>query len=245
MNGLKVTRNHPPVEGVDELDHANLHPGIWLAFGDINGHDFWRNKAAMEHVRFVSEPTIKDGQLRFATECRLKQSDGEPLCLLTNEYTLTARPNGWLLIWSAEFRADKLAVVFGDQEEMGFGARIATAFTEKNGGLIRSSTGKQTAKKTWGQAATWCDYSGSGPRSGGIMLMASPNNFRESWWHNRNYGAFVSNPFGRKAMKRGGVSAISIAPGDKMRITFGALIHDHQEFVAAAEYKAFTQMIAN
>ena len=199
LNGLKVTRNHPPVEGVDELDHSNLHPGIWLAFGDINGQDFWRNKAAMEHIRFVSDPTIKDGQLRFATECRLKKSDGEPLCLLTNEYTLTARPNGWLLIWSAEFRADKQTVVFGDQEEMGFGARMATAFTEKNGGVIRSSTGKQTAKKTWGQPANWCDYSGPDPDSGGIMLMASPKNFRQSWWHNRNYGAFVSNPFGRKS----------------------------------------------
>jgi putative membrane-bound dehydrogenase-like protein len=242
VNGLKVTRNHPPVEGIDELDHSNLHPGIWLAFGDINGSDFWRNKAAMEHVRFVAEPTIKDEQLRFATECRLKESDGEPLCLLTNEYTLTARPNGWLLIWSAEFRADELAVFFGDQEEMGFGARIATAFTEKNGGLIRSSTGKQTAKNTWGQTATWCDYSGSGPRSGGIMLMASPDNFRESWWHNRNYGAFVSNPFGRKAMKQGEVSAISIAPGNKMRITFGAFIHDHQEFDAATEYEFFKRM---
>jgi len=125
---------------------------------------------------------------------------------------------------------------------MGFGARIATAFTEKNGGLIRSSTGKQTAKNTWGQTATWCDYSGSGPRSGGIMLMASPDNFRESWWHNRNYGAFVSNPFGRKAMKQGEVSAISIAPGNKMRITFGAFINDHQECDAATEYEFFKRM---
>ncbi len=239
VNGLKVTRNHPPVEGVDELDHSRLHPGIWLAFGDINGHDFWRNKAAMEHVRFVSEPTIKDGQLRFATECRLKKSDGEPLCLLTNEYTLAARPNGWLLIWSAEFHADKQTVTFGDQEEMGFGARMATAFTEKNGGLIRSSTGKQTAKKTWGQPANWCDYSGTAPKSGGIMLMASPKNFRGSWWHNRNYGAFVSNPFGRKAMKQGAKSSVSIAPGKKLRITFGALLHDHRAFNPEAEYELF------
>lgn len=242
LNGLKVTRNHPPVEGVDELDHANLHPGIWLAFGDINGDDFWRNKATMEHVRFVSEPAIKDEQLRFATECRLKKSDGEPLCLLKNEYTLTARPSGWLLIWSAEFHADKQTVTFGDQEEMGFGARMATTFTEKNGGLIRSSTGQQSAKKTWGQRASWCDYSGAGPSSGGIMLMASPKNFRESWWHNRNYGAFVSNPFGRKAMKQGQVSSISIAPGNRLRITFGALVHDHQDFEAATEYEFFRRM---
>ncbi len=245
QNGLKVTRNHPPVEGVDELDHANLHPGIWLAFGDINGDDFWRNKAAMEHIRFISDPVVKNEQLRFATECRLKKSDGKPLCLLTNKYVLTARPNGWLLIWSAEFHADKQMVVLGDQEEMGFGARMATAFTEKNGGLIRSSTGKQTAKKTWGQLANWCDYSGADPNSGGIMLMASPKNFRESWWHNRNYGAFVSNPFGRKAMKQGEVSSISIAPGKTLRITFGALIHDHRAFNAEAEYEGFKKELAD
>ena len=244
LNGLKVTRNHPPLEGVDELDHANLHPGIWLAFGDINGHDFWRNKATMEHVRFVSEPAIHDGQLRFATECRLKKRDGEPLCRLTNEYILAGRPNGWRLIWNAEFRAEKQTVVFGDQEEMGFGARMATAFTEKNGGRIRSSTGKQTAKKTWGQPAFWCDYSGADPNSGGIMLMASPDNFRQSWWHNRNYGAFVSNPFGRKAMKQGETSSIAIAPGKTMRITFGAMVHDHREFNAKAEYEAFKRVLS-
>ena len=245
VNGLQVTRSHPPVKGVDELDHEKLHPGIWLAFGDINGQDFWRNKAAIEHVRFVLAPTIAGGRLRFSTECRLKNSEGEPLCRMTNDFMLTARPHGWLLVWSAEFQADKVAVTFGDQEEMGFGARVATPFTEKNGGLIRSSTGKKTAKQTWGQPATWCDYSGSGPRSGGIMLMASPANFRESWWHNRNYGAFVSNPFGRKAMKQGEVSSISIAPGKTMRLTFGALVHDHQKFEAAAEYEVFKQVISD
>ena len=166
------------------------------------------------------------------------------LTIVTNNFTLTARQHGWLLLWSAEFRAGQQAIAFGDQEEMGFGARVATAFTEENGGLIRSSTGKPTAKQTWGQPASWCDYSGSGPRSGGIMLMASPTNFRESWWHNRKYGAFVSNPFGRKAMKQGEVSSIKIAPGKTMRITFGALVHDHRKFEAAAEYELFKQLIS-
>ncbi len=139
-----MARSHPLVKGVDELDHSKMHLGIWLGFGDINGHDFWRNKAALEHVRFVSEPTIGDGRLHFVTECRLKKSDVEAPCLLTNEYTLTARPNGWMPIRGAEFRADNQTVIFGEQEEMGFGARMATAFTKKNGGLIRSSTGERT-----------------------------------------------------------------------------------------------------
>ena len=242
LNGLKVTRNHPPVEGVDDLDHAALHPGIWLAFGDINGHDFWRNKASMQHVRFVREPTVEKGQLRFSTECRLKSSTGEIICTLINKYTLATRPRGWMIIWNAEFRAGKTPVIFGDQEEMGFGARVATSFTEKNGGMIRSSTGKQTAKATWGQPARWCDYSSLDAKSGGIMLMASPDNFRESWWHNRNYGAFVSNPFGRQAMKQGDVSRVVIEPGESLQLTFGALIHDQENFNSANEYEAFLKM---
>ena len=238
-NGVQVTRNHPPIKDVDAVDHDTMHPGIWLGFGDISGQDFWRNKATMEHLRFVTAPTTSDGQLRFATECRLKTNSGEPLCLLTNDFTLTARPNGWLLVWSAEFRADQREIVFGDQEEMGFGARVATSFTEKNGGMIRSSTGRKSAKETWGQPAQWCDYSGTGPQSGGILLMASDRNFRESWWHNRDYGVFVANPFGREAMKQGARSAVTVTKGETLKITFGALIHDHREFDRDAEFAAF------
>ena len=242
-DGQQVTRNHPPISGADAVDHDTMHPGIWLAFGDINGQDYWRNKAAMEHVRFISPPTTEDGKLRFATECRLKTNTGESLCLLNNHFTLTARPNGWMLIWEAAFYADQHAIVFGDQEEMGFGARVASHFTEQNGGMLSSSTGKKTAKETWGQPAAWCDYSGtSGDRSGGIMLMASQGNFRESWWHNRDYGVFVANPFGREAMKQGARSTVTVAKGETFRIAFGALVHHHQTIDLADEYKAFEKL---
>jgi hypothetical protein len=239
--GVQVTRNHPPIQGEDAVDHDTMHPGIWLGFGDISGQDFWRNKAAMEHVRFVAPPTFQKGQLQFATECRLKSNQGESLCSLTNEITLMARPSGWMLSWTATFRADQSTIVFGDQEEMGFGARVATLFTEKNGGTIRSSSGKQTAKETWGQPAKWCDYSGSGPQAGGIMLMAGEQNFRDSWWHNRDYGVFVANPFGREAMKQGQTSSVEIAKGQALQLRFGALLHDGQQIDLAGEYNFFLE----
>src|SRR5262245_8041463 len=55
-NGVQVTRNHPPIEGQDATDHPTMHPGIWLAFSDLAGQDFWRNEAAVEHVEFLAEP---------------------------------------------------------------------------------------------------------------------------------------------------------------------------------------------
>ncbi len=216
-----------------------MHPGIWLGFGDISGQDYWRNLSAIEHVRFTKRPIVVDGRLQFSTECRLKTSDGQSLCLLTNDYTLMARPTGWLLSWTASFQADQREIVFGDQEEMGFGARIATPFIEQRGGVIRSSSGIQSAKETWGQAAKWCDYSGSGPQSAGIMLMASERNFRNSWWHNRDYGVFVANPFGREAMRQGPRSEIKIAQGESLRIKFGALIHDDRKFDSDTEFQVF------
>lgn len=240
VNGLQVTRNHPPIQGVDAMDHDTMHPGIWLGFGDVNGQDFWRNKALIEHIRFVDLPKLEEGRLQFATECQMKSESGESICLLTNQIKLIARPHGWSLKWTAIFRADHGPIVFGDQEEMGFGARMATSFTEKSGGIIRNSTGIKTAKETWGQPAKWCDYSGSGPQSGGIMLMASDNNFRRSWWHNRDYGVFVANPFGREAMKQGARSTLTIEQGESLKVTFGALIHDERPFDPDAEFDVFS-----
>ncbi len=244
VDGRQVTRNHPPVGGVDAMDHDTMHPGLWLGFGDISQHDFWRNRAAMEHVRFAVAPRSEAGRLRFATECRLKSAMGETLGGVRHDFTLVPRPAGWMLVWRAEFRADQRPIVFGDQEEMGFGARVATPFIEKNGGSVRSSTGKTTAKETWGQPAAWCDYSGNGPRAGGIMLMASPRNFRASWWHNRDYGVFVANPFGRAAMKQGGPSAVAVAPGTTFKIGFGAFMHDQRPVAADAEFAAFRELDA-
>ena len=33
---------------------------LWLAFGDLSGADFWRNKAQVRPVGFVEEPTSDD-----------------------------------------------------------------------------------------------------------------------------------------------------------------------------------------
>lgn len=240
--GLNVTRNHPPIEGRDATDHDTMHPGLWLAFGDVNGADFWRNKGRIEHVRLTEEPEVHDNRITFATECRLRTEEDDILCTLTNRYIVEERPHGWLIVWDALFHADRGEIVFGDQEEMGFGARVATAITEKNGGIIRNSHGVTTAEKTWGQPAAWCEYSGKiAERLCGITLMPDPDNFRESWWHNRDYGVMVANPFGRAAMKQGEKSAVTVKKGETFRIRFAAVFHglddNHPVYDPAEEFK--------
>ncbi len=244
--GVKATRNHPPIAGVDALDHDALHPGIWLAFGDISGADFWRNKGRFEHLRFTEPPVVRDGRLTFATECRLRSAEGRTLCALTNRFTLAAQTNAWSLVWDATFRSEDGDFTFGDQEEMGFGARVATAITEKNGGVITSSAGLKSAKNTWGQPAEWCDYSGMvDGQPIGITLLSDPKNFRPSWWHNRDYGVFVANPFGRAAMKQGGQSALTVKRGEEFQVFFGALIHSGDGYDAADAYRRIVASTAS
>ncbi len=55
--------------------------------------------------------------------------------------------------------------------------------------------------------------------------MAAPGNFRRSWWHNRDYGVFVANPFGRAALKQGTPSAVVVPRGQSLRLEFSAEIH--------------------
>ena len=64
-SGVQVTRRHPPRKDVDADDHATMHPGLWLAFGDISGSDFWRNKARVKHAGFIKEPYVGGKQAGF------------------------------------------------------------------------------------------------------------------------------------------------------------------------------------
>lgn len=241
--GIAVTRQHPPVVGVDPDDHATMHPGLWLALGDLNGVDFWRNRGRVEQVRFVEPPRPERDRLRFATECRLLTPAGESIGSLTNRFELIARAEGWLLVWDATFQSETGPLVFGDQEEMGFGGRVATPLIEKNGGRIRNAAGQETARLTWGEPAAWCDYSGViGERRAGILILAAPTNFRPSWWHNRDYGLMVANPFGREAMKQGEKSRVVVSQGETLNLRYGALVYAvaaREELDRAAVYREF------
>jgi len=244
LTGTKITRNHPPINGKDETDHHTAHPGIWLGFGQISGVDFWRNNGRIQHVKFLTPPTATEDRITFATDSDLLKPDGKRMGTMVNRYTISRRPAGWLLVWDATFTATEQDLVFGDQEEMGFGARIASECTEMKGGTLLSSHGVRTAKETWGKPAAWCDYSGT--KDGqpiGITLMAGPQNFRESWWHNRDYGVFVANAFGRAAMKQGAASTVPVKPGESLRIVYGAMLHDGKDYDPASEYKSFLETV--
>jgi hypothetical protein len=232
-NGMQVTRNHPPVEGQDAADHAEMHPGLWMAFGDVLGADFWRNKAKVEHVEFVDRPMSAGDTGLFAVRNRYV-ADGKTICDEVSRFRIRVTARGTLLDWEATFQADR-EFYFGDQEEMGLGVRVGTNINVKNYGQIINSDGQTNEKQVWGKQADWCDYNGTiDGQQVGVLLMADPKNFRRPWFHARDYGLLVANPFGQQAFSKAqGQSKLPagklvVAPGQSFRLHFGVLVHSGQ-----------------
>lgn len=230
--GVPVTRAQPPVEGRDATDHADMHPGVWLAFGDINGADVWRNKAKVEHEQFVGQPTGGPGRGTFAVANVYRDPRGGVVCQEECRYTVLVRPAGYLLVADSTFRSRDRELSFGDQEEMGFGVRVATPITVKAGGQIVDSEGRANEAGIWGKPAAWVDYSGpvAGGAGGnkaraGVMLIPDPANAHASRFHVRDYGLMVANPFGRAVFGDKAGSRVVVPAGEGYRMRFAVLLH--------------------
>lgn len=226
-SGVRVTRNHPPSPG-EPSDHATMHSGVWLAFGDISGQDFWRNKARIEHVAFSAPPALQGGNLTFATRNRLLAIDGSPLGTQESRFTL-ARPGDstFLLTWSAEIRGEGRELIFGDQEEMGLGVRVATELTEKSGGLVVNGDGQKGAKAVWGKPSAWATYSREiDGRIRGAAIFPAATNPNPTWWHSRDYGVIVANGFGKRVLPPAANGRLVLPAGSTLRLRYGILLFD-------------------
>ena len=170
-SGVQVTRTHPPAAG-DATDHDTMHPGVWLAFGDINGEDFWRNKARIEHVAFTTDPASRRAaHVCHAKPARCSRRNCRSRTQMSRFAIAAMGEHAFLLTWEAEIRGEGRELVFGDQEEMGLGVRVATNITEKAGGLVVNSEGLNGAKTVWGKPAAWAAYSReAGGRIQGVAI---------------------------------------------------------------------------
>jgi hypothetical protein len=239
-NGMQVTRTQPPDPSKDVADHPLFHPGIWLSFGDLNGSDYWRLGAKMKFVRFEQSPqATADGGKFAARYLYLDQKDPEQVvCEELFRCQIAKQPAGTLIIWDSTFTSDN-EFAFGDQEEMGLGIRMATILRSEpqargeippGTGTILDAEGRQNGAEVWGHAAPWCDYSGTiDGQKVGAALFCHPENFRPSWFHARDYGLLVANPFGRKAFKQGEASRVVVKPAEELRLRYGILLHSGEQ----------------
>jgi len=233
LGGVQVTRPHPPDPVVNKgnADHETMHPGLWLAFGDISGVDFWRNKGLVRHVRFDGPLVEGPEKAEFGVVNRYEKPGGEAVCEEICRYAIYKVEQGYLIASESAFSAEN-KFYFGDQEEMGCGFRLNTPLTVKFGdGEIRNSTGGLNEKGTWGKQAAWCAAGGVvDGRRVGMMLMADPSNVRPCWFHSRDYGLVVANPFGIKAMTAPEDSSVKPAQTHlEQPLSFGVFVYDVPE----------------
>lgn len=227
-SGVQATRTHPPVKGKDRTDHITLHPGVWLAFGDISGNDYWRNKARVKHGEFIQKPKGGPGSGSFVVRNEYLSADGkQTVCVETCRHTILARTEGYFILYDSVFSSDEGDFYFGDQEEMGLGIRVNSLITVKDAdGRITNSDGLKNEKKVWGKQADWCDYSGDiGETRIGMTLMPDPRNVRRSWFHARDYGFTAANPFGRNAMTGGKKSKVVVKQGEDFHLRYGLFVY--------------------
>ncbi len=237
-SGVQVTRNFPPRLPEDRTlgrrdgsaDHALMHPGIWIGFGDVDGNDYWRLKAKVVHEGIVGKPSASKDEARFATRNRYLSEDGKrTVCIETSRYRFLRRTEGVYIVVEAEFRSDERDFYFGDQEESGLAIRVESKLRVEGGrGAIRNDHGDENGRAVWGKEAAWVDYSGVvDGRRVGLMAIPSPRNPRRSWMHSRDYGVVVVNPFPRQPReRREPYVKTQVKKGEPYRLSWIVLVHD-------------------
>jgi len=225
-HGIPVTRRYPAPP--NDNDHARGQPGLSLAFGDLNGIDFFSGAGRVRHVEFVEEPTAKDNSATFAVK-NSYEAGRRTICEEKCQITLHVQPEGTLLVWDSVFQSKKRDFYFGDMKEMGLGLRVATSLKVQSGGTMIDSEGRVNQRGIWGKQADWCQCSRAvDGQQAGVVLIPDPSNFRRSWFHVRDYGFMVANPFGQSVFTDRRRNDVEVRKNERFRLRFGVFIWDSE-----------------
>lgn len=210
--GHSMTRNHPLVVGKagEPTDHPH-HKSIWLAHGNVNGHNFWDEKAI---IQAVGEPQLLPDEAAMIVQHEWLAAGSTDIvvredtrlsfgCVKPDHSPLEA---GWWLQYQVRVTAVAAKVTFGDTKEGFFAMRThpnlqltnepGAGVTTANGRALNSEGLKD--KAVWGQKAQWVAYGGTiAEQPVTIVMMDHPANLRHpTTWHARDYGLVAANPFG-------------------------------------------------
>lgn len=246
--GKAVTRHFPmrkdiPGESTDHLHHRSM----WFTFGDVNGIDFWAERAKSGSIQHRSFEAIEGGRVfgRVAAICDWIAPDGRRVVEDRRELTIYCVNGARLLDFNVTLNARYEDVKFGDTKEGMFGLRVACSMrVEGGGGHIVNSCGDKDAT-AWGKRAEWCDYYGSvDGDTVGIAVFDHPQNFRHpAYWHVRTYGLFAVNPFGMRSFTGVGDGSYTLRKGTSLTFRYRVFIHmgDTQAANVASAYLAYAQ----
>lgn len=210
---VKMTRNYPldATIGGEDHDHPH-HRGLWLTYGEVNGHDWWaegKGKGIVAHHQIVDLKSSGDSATLIAEHHWVPPAETEgahPPAVVLERCRYTIRKNRedeTIIDVESILRAaaPDQSLHFGDTKEGMFAVRVPEPMRgDKNGGQILNSVGDRQGD-TWGKSAKWVDYSGPVHANNadpyGIAILVHPKSFHaDGLWHVRTYGLFAHNPFG-------------------------------------------------
>lgn len=213
----RVVRGHPMETHEGEATDHPHHRSLWLAHGDVDGHDFWHDPNC--RVQLVSEDVLltdcEEVQIRWKAEWKV----GEEV-VLEEDRTMrfTATEDNARIEFDITLAPPAGSVTFGDTKEGFFAIRLAPSLKVEGGSMARGRLGNQeglAGRAVWGKRSA--QVFAEGPIEGRLVrvsLSDDPRNVRfPTWWHARTYGLVTANPFGTRAFE--GVEA----PEGSMTIT--------------------------
>lgn len=198
-------------------DHPH-HRSCWFAHGDVDGHDFWHDKACT--IRVVDH-SIEGDTIRWRAEWTSPEGP-----LATEERTMRFRGDGGTRTIDFEFVLTPIAeaMTFGDTKEGSFAIRTTPTLRlkgERARGRIENSAG-QRDEACWGKRAAEVLY--EGPIDGRLVrvrITDHPLNPRHpTWWHARDYGLFAANPFGKRAFEGGEAMPLVVMRDEPLRLKY-------------------------
>lgn len=230
---------------VDPEDHPH-HKGIWLAVDEVNTVDFWAEKgkirnAGVKVVKASGNPAVMKVSNQWLG------ADGKPI---VTENTVISIYANRLMTYDITFTAGAKPVVFEDTKEGLFGIRLPNGMREREQGSVENNRGIKGTKDNWGKPTPWIDYYGPLKKKVyGVTLMDSPQNYKKSRYHVRNYGLFTINPFGDHAYtnKKLPADPKHLKAGGKLNLKYGIYIHsgNTQQGKVAAAYQQFLKVTQN
>ena len=237
-DGQRLTRGHPMETVEGESDDHYHHRGLYVAHGDVNGHDLWMEQEGHGTMLQRGDPEVsgRDGVVSISGIVDWFGAEGEPLLEEAREIRLSADDRLRVIDHRSELRAVHGDANFGDTKEGGLIAiRVPTCMDAKDKGRIENSEGLvfdsgQGDEVTWGKQAAWVDYSGpvaNGDEWGYTVVDHRSNPRHPTYWHVRGYGLFTANPFGVHDFKgdKDVDGSMTLPGGDKATFRYRIIIH--------------------